>query len=310
MSIMARVLCAKDLDEFTLLIQQYIMHISQPQITIEKFKKQLQNSIETGLRYVLGAYDENNKPLGLLIHDPKFNRISLIFANSDFSVEKELFDKMFGEFSEISPTITFDSGYPIPWISLEFSEYAISSGFMKHDRCFMMLQRPKSMDHHDLPDNFHLIPFSESEIEDVTKMVFQSVDGSIDQNLFPFVYESFDTTLRFHQQIIAGDFGIHKPSYSWILKKGDDCIGACFMTTSEEHIGHLMHLAIAPDFRRRGLGKNLLLHSLHNLFTIEPNLVKVDLTVTLSNPVRNLYVSIGFKRVNDMSTFVWKKRNQ
>ncbi|MFW9963247.1 MAG: GNAT family N-acetyltransferase [Candidatus Sifarchaeia archaeon] len=306
---MARLLNAEDLDEFDLLIQQYINHISNPQLTANKLREQLQYSIGTESRYVLGVYDDHNKPVGLLIHNPSSNRISLIFANSVFSVEKKLLDKMFQDFSEMSQHITFDSGYPTPWISREFSEYAISSGFVKHDRCYMMLQRPKSIDYIDLPDVFHVIPFSESEIENVTKMVFQSVDGSVDQDLFPFVYGSFDTTLRFHQQVIAGDFGIHKPSYSWILKKGDDCIGACFMTTSEDHLGHLMHLAIAPDFRRRGLGKQLLLYSLHNLFTLEPDLEKVDLAVTLSNTARFLYESIGFKRVNDMSTFVWKKRN-
>ncbi|MHA3963691.1 MAG: GNAT family N-acetyltransferase [Candidatus Thorarchaeota archaeon SMTZ1-45] len=307
---MARVLIAEDLDEFDLLIQQYINHIADPQLTVEKLKQQLKQSMEKDSRYVLGAYDQDNKALGLLIHNPNFNRSSLIFANSDFLVEKDLFDKMFGEFSGISPTIILDSGYPKPWISSEFSEYAISLGFKKHDRRFMILERLESMVYHDLPEGFHFTPFSELEIEDVTKMVFQSVDGSTDQDLFPYVYGSFDTTLRFHKRVIAGDFGIHKPSFSWILKRGDDCIGACFITTSGEYTGHLMHLAILPDFRQRGLGKNLLLHSLHNLFVVEPNLKKVDLAVTLDNPARHLYKSIGFKRVNDMSTFVWKKQNQ
>lgn len=86
---MARLLNAEDLDEFDPLIQQYINHISNPQLTANNLREQLQYSIGTESRYVLGAYDENNKPVGLLIHNPSSNRISLIFANSVFSVEKD-----------------------------------------------------------------------------------------------------------------------------------------------------------------------------------------------------------------------------
>jgi len=46
---------------------------------------------------------------------------------------------------------------------------------------------------------------------------------------------------------------------------------------------------------------------IQNLFGIEPELTKIDLAVTNSNPVRVFYESIGFKKVNDFSNYLCKK---
>ena len=306
---MIRELNEADVGDFKSLLQRYIEHIGDTDFTVCQLEEGIRTGIKSESRYVIGAYNTAFEPLGLLNYNPQIHRLSLFFANLNFAAERELFDRFFDIFSLDSPMIAFESGYPTPWISSEFSEYVIKSGFKKHDRRFMSLNRPESLACPLLPEGYHITPFSETDIEEVTRTVFKSVDGSADQELFPYVYGSFDSTLRFHQRVSAGDFGIHKPTYSWILKFGDDCIGACFMTTSEDHIGHVMHLAITPEFRRSGLGKSLLLHALKNLFKIEPDLKEIDLAVTLSNPARYLYESIGFKRVNDMSTYVWKNRD-
>ena len=171
----------------------------------------------------------------------------------------------------------------------------------------MKLKRNDFQPTSDLPDGVNLLPFTDSMIEEITRLVFKSVDGSSDQDLFPFSYGTYDTTLGFHQQLSNGDFGTHKHSYSWVLKEGDKSVGVCFMTTRGNDTGFVMHLAIAPECRQRGLGRVLLVHSLQNLFKIESELTKVELAVTLSNPATVLYESVGFNKVNDSSTYVWKK---
>ncbi|MHA1964951.1 MAG: GNAT family N-acetyltransferase [Candidatus Thorarchaeota archaeon] len=299
---MARELNVEDLDEFVSLLQLYTEHLGKSPSTVDELKTQLHSGISNGSRYIIGVHSDTGEALGILIHNPGMNQISLFFAKSVFEVEKELFDMMFSKFSESSPTLIFESGYPTPWISSEFSEYAVQCGFVKHDRWYMRLQWTDFLAPPDLLANANILPLTESMIEKISTLVFRSVDGTIDQDLFPFVYGTYESTLKFHRQLYNGDFGTHKPSYSWVMKENDDYIGACFMTT-----WGVMHLAIAPEHRQRGLGRVLLVHSLHNLFKIEPELKWIDLVVTISNPATALYESLGFKKVNDSSTYVWKK---
>lgn len=303
---MTRELKVEDIDDFDSLLRLYNEHLGEPSSNVEKLKTQLQSHISSGSRYIIGSYSRSDEALGILIHQPEKNRLPLIFAKSDFEVEKELFDKMFSKFSETSPTLIFESGYPTPWISSELSEYAVQCGFTKHDRRFMELLWTDFLAPPDLTENPNLIPFTESMIEEITKLVFVSVYGTIDQDLFPFVYGSYETTLRFHKQVYAEEFGTHKHEYSWVLKENDESVGVCFMTTQGSSSGGVMHLAIHPEHRRRGLGRALLVHSIHNLFKVEPHLKKIYLAVTVSNPATALYESVGFKKVNDSSTYVWK----
>ena len=305
---MARELTVEDIDDFDSFLQLYLEHIGDPPTNFKRFKQRLQSGISASSRYVIGAYDDSGEALGILIHNPETHRLSLILAKSVFKVEKELFDEMFSKFSETSPTLIFESGYPTPWISSELSEYAVQCGFVKHDRWYMGLQWSDFLVPPNMSDSANLHPITDSMIEDISKLVFRSVDGSVDQDLFPYVYGTYETTLRFHQQVCAGDFGTHKPSYSWLLKENDDYIGSCFMTTQGNDSGGVMHIAIAPEHRQRGLGRVLLVHSLHNLFKIEPELKRVNLAVTLGNPATALYESLGFKKLNDSSTYVWKKK--
>jgi ribosomal protein S18 acetylase RimI-like enzyme len=304
---MARELTVEDLDDFDSFLRLHLEHIGNPPTNFEGYKKLLQNHIVNGSRYILGVYGPDDKAMGLLNHNPETNRVSLIFAKSQFEVEKELFDLLLNRFAESYPALTFESGYPTPWISSELSDYAIQCGFAKHDRLYMRLQWTDFLIPPDFPTSTKLIPFTDTMIEEITELVFRSVDGSIDQDLFPYVYGTYETTLRFHQQLSAGEFGNHKPSYSWVMKENDESIGVCFMTVDNVDSGGIMHIAIAPEHRQKGLGRVLLVHSIHNLFKIETELKSIYLAVTVSNPATALYESVGFKKVNESSAYVLKK---
>ena len=296
-----------DLDDFEYLFQQYLTHIDDPVRTVAHLKEGLKVGISTGFRYIIGEYSGTGEGRGILVHNPTTHRISFILADYNYEVEKKLLDHLFKEFSPISSTLIFESGYPTPWISGQFSEYAVRCGFTKHDRLFMKLTRTDFPTSPTLHDGIHIVQFTDSMIEEITRMVFRSVAGTIDQDLFPYVYGTYDTTLRFHQQLTTGDFGTHKPSYSWVLIENGESVGVCFMIKQDNETGGVMHLAIDPECRQRGLGRILLVHALDNLLKIEPELTKVVLAVTLSNPATKLYESVGFRKVNDSSTYVWKR---
>ena len=53
------------------------------------------------------------------------------------------------------------------------------------------------------------------------------------------------------------------------------------------------------------LGKMLLIHSMKKIIVGEPDIVKVDLDVTLENNATFLYKSVGFKHVREYSMYTW-----
>ncbi len=69
--------------------------------------------------------------------------------------------------------------------------------------------------------------------------------------------------------------------------------------------GYVHFLAIDPAARRKGLGKNLLGHSL-NWFFNDKNLKTVTLTVKDDNPARKLYESVGFVLEYSGNGMTWK----
>jgi ribosomal protein S18 acetylase RimI-like enzyme len=148
--------------------------------------------------------------------------------------------------------------------------------------------------------------FLKSMIEDISHLVFRCFDGTIDQELFSFHYGSYNSVLAFHKELTDGKFGPfgHKDSYSWVLRKKDEYIGACFMTSRNSTAGDVMELVISPGHRQAGYGRLLLTHSLINLFKIEPSMTKIELAVNSENPARLLYESVGFEKANDFSIYV------
>ena len=310
MTKMIKELKPEKLSDIKHLVQEYIEHISDSLFPASHVDRQMtwyRSGLDNGLLYILCVYSESNTALGFLVHNLKHNRTEVIYANQNFLIEKQLFDSMFKSYSPKAPTILFESGYPTPWISDELSAYAVSIGFFKYDRQYMRLERSSKILPVDLGTGFSLIQCSESMLESVSELVFKSVDGTDDQVLFPYVYGTYESILKFHHEVIGGDFGIHKPTYSWILMKDKTLIGSCFMTTRNGDTAYLMHLAIDPMFRKQRFGRLLLNYSIINMYHVEPNVTGVELAVTTRNPARVLYESIGFKKVNDSATYVWTK---
>lgn len=306
---MIREISVEEIDNLESLIHIYLEHKKEDFVTLETVKKQMHSGIEKENHQILCEYDSKDRAKGFLVLNQKAKRFPIVFGNWDFRVEKNLLDYAFNKLSTTSSYIILESGYPTPWISEQLSEHAISLGFVKHDRVYMRLE-PIDLD--ALPElpisaDLEYINFTETMTEEVSKLVFKCVDRTVDQELFPSVYGTIKSTTKFHQQLLSGDFGTHKPWYSWILYSGKDYIGASFHTTWGDDTGGVMHIVIDPDYRQKGLGRSLLTHSLRSLLKADSNLTKVELAVTLDNPAKLLYDSLGFKVLNKFSTYLWKR---
>ena len=79
------------------------------------------------------------------------------------------------------------------------------------------------------------------------------------------------------------------------------------MTCRNGDTGYIPDIVIDHDYRGRGLGKAILIHSMKRQLKSDAAITKVDLDVTLSNDARLLYESLGFENVREYTMYTWKK---
>jgi len=306
---MVREISIVDIDELEALIERYVNHQNEKGITLDSVKKQMTSGIIKKTHQVLMEEDTNGVAQGFLVINLDSDRLPILFANWNFEVERELLDFTFKKLSTTSSHISFESGWPTPWLTDELASYAITLGFVKYGRGYMRLE-PIDKDRFSkvsIGEEFEFIPFDESMVEEISRLIFKCVNGTVDQDIWPSIYSTIPKIEQFLIKFLEGSFGIHEPFYSWVLRKKEQNIGACFLMTNE-NTGFLMHIVIDPGYRQRGLGKALLCYSLHSLLRVTPSVTKIELAVTMSNPAKLLYESLGFRILNESSTFVWKKK--
>ncbi|MGY5859982.1 MAG: GNAT family N-acetyltransferase [Candidatus Thorarchaeota archaeon] len=303
---MIREISSEEIGMLDTLVQKYVGHMKEKGVTPETVMDQMQAGLSRETQAILVEENYQGDAVGFLVINLNADRMPILFADWNFKIEKKLLDYAFKKLSQTSTHISFESGYPTSWMTDELPSYATSLGFVKHDRVYMQLQ-PIDFDllsRDALGAEYEYIPFEEKMIKEISKLVFKSVDGTTDQELFPFVYGTIPLTEKFHTRLLAGTFGTHEPFYSWVLRENTQNRGVCFLTTRGD-TGFVMHIVIDSEFRQQGLGKDLLCHSLLSLLRIKPSVNKLELAVTMSNPAMRMYESLGFRVLNDSSTFVW-----
>jgi len=73
--------------------------------------------------------------------------------------------------------------------------------------------------------------------------------------------------------------------------------GFCFLRRGWCRLGHIISIAVLPEFRRRGIGRSLMNEALRRLKEIY-KVKEVYLEVRVSNyPAISLYEKLGFKKV-------------
>ena len=83
-----------------------------------------------------------------------------------------------------------------------------------------------------------------------------------------------------------------------VAETGDEVVGYVVADTIDTHdgsIGHIKDLAVAPDYRRRGIGRTLLSRGLVALAASGAGRVKLEVRRT-NDAARSLYAAFGFER--------------
>lgn len=273
------------------------------------FIESVKTSVKDGKAYVYGAFSDNNRLDGIGVFGNVSKRLSFVYAGGDVELEIELVNTIFNNHS-------FDCRYIHaggPSITEEISHHLITLGFRKLDRAFMTLSRNsvEAIDIPSLTEGMKFEVYDNSHINKLSKVVFDSNDGHIDQIVFPNFFGTIENCKTLIENIENNVYGDYKKPYSWLLKENNRIIGACFMTIRNKgESGYVPDIVMDSEYRGKGLGKALLIHSMKEIIAGEPSIVKIELDVTLENNARFLYKSLGYETVNEYSLYTWlNKKN-
>lgn len=163
----------------------------------------------------------------------------------------------------------------------------------------------------ELSENMKFEIYNESQREEISRVILKANEGEIDQIVFPHFFGTLENCKKLVEDIEKNVYGEYEKAFSWILRNDDQIISTCLMTIRNNgDTGYIPDIVIDPDYQGKGLGKALLIHSMKKIIDGEPDIVKVDLDVTLENNARFLYKSVGFKNVREYSMYNWMNNGE
>ena len=287
------------IDPLVIKMRERIGEISVPPSIGDAIKK----SVSEGKSSLYGTFDKDDNLLGFGLWRNTSKGISFVFAD-DPELERNIIDEILNNHSNGCSAIMAAG----PWVTESISEYLIAIGFRKLDRVFMTLSRDtiEVMKSIDLPSDMNFEIYDVKYRDEVSKVVFKGNDGHIDQIVFPNFFGSVEKCKNLLTSIENSVYGQYKKPYSWVLKKNDNIISACFVTIrSDRDSGYIPDIVVDPDFQGQRLGKAIIIHSMKKILESEPNIDKIALDVTLENNAKFLYQSLGFVSEQEYSMYTW-----
>ncbi|MHA1135720.1 MAG: GNAT family N-acetyltransferase [Candidatus Thorarchaeota archaeon] len=268
------------------------------------FMERMKSAVEEGKAFVYGSFTDNNNLNGIGMYGNVSNRLSFVYAEGNPELEVQLVDTIFNNHSSNNPYV----GAAGPWVTETISKRLVELGFRKLNRAYMTLDRKsvEALEDPLLSEDMELEVYHYSQIDELSQLVFRSNDGHIDQIVFPNFFGTIKQCKELIENIEKDVYGDYKEPYSWLLRDNGKLIGACLMTIRNKgDAGYIPDIVIDPDYQGKKLGKAILIHSMKEILAGEPDIVKIDLDVTLENNARFLYKSVGFQSILEYSMYTW-----
>jgi mycothiol synthase len=138
----------------------------------------------------------------------------------------------------------------------------------------------------------HLRPGEEYQLTALQNLAFSGAWGFNPNTTEEIVYRVHLSSCT-PEDILMAFQGEQPVGYCWTRIQVDE------ISTPNTRTGEIHMIGVDPDFRQKGLGRNMLLSGLHHLKG--KGLAKVELTADGEDPVpRGLYESVGFKETTKM----------
>lgn len=161
----------------------------------------------------------------------------------------------------------------------------------------MRLSNWKPVELEPLPDGFRMTAWDTGRQDAIAALILEAYRGTVDNDLYPDM-TSTDGLREFLRESLADKREPFDPEASRLIEttdKADDGIaGQILCARGSDQLGWVLEITVRPADQRHGLGRILLTHAL-NTFAAG-GLTGAKLWVTLDNPARQLYESVGFER--------------
>ncbi len=264
-------------------------------------KERLQRGVEAG-RININAYSIDDSFVGFIATNSQWGSIMIVHTTHDhdgsFPIKRELFDNALESLSEFDPVRIGGNA-----ICDNLSDYAISKGFERLDRKYMSLPRAKllNLSEVELPEGYVWEEYQSKDRNEIAKLVHEANVGNVDMKVFPNFFSSIEASISLIDNIERNVYGTYKEGYSLIIRKGNEPVGVIFLTLLSPDTGYIPDICIHKEHRKRGLGKAMMTKSMKAMAEREPAMNTMDLDVTLANPARFLYESLGVETVREYS---------
>jgi len=152
----------------------------------------------------------------------------------------------------------------------------------------------------DLPAEFLWRPWNPAEVDRHAWVKFLSFRDEVDSEVFPCLGD-YNGCFRLMREI--ADQSVFAPAATWLIlsQHGTDSLdcGTIQGLAVTEALGAIQNVGVAPEFRRHGIGRALVLRALDGFRA--QGLKRVYLEVTAANlPAVQLYLSLGFRVTRTM----------
>lgn len=187
-------------------------------------------------------------------------------------------------------------------------------GFRSFPRFFMECELHSTASGRSSPtrppaDDIILRRWQSEDYQPAAELIHLSYEGHIDAEIND-QYRSLHGSLRFLHNIVRfPGCGIFQASHSWVLesRRTGSLTGLLLCSRVADEVAHVTQLCIAPQFRGRRLGCDLLLHGMRALE--QAGYSAISLTVTAENSgALTLYRQAGFHVRHDFDAAVYESR--
>ncbi|UCE11101.1 MAG: GNAT family N-acetyltransferase [Candidatus Thorarchaeota archaeon] len=282
-------LSANDLDTLDDVLGRFI-ESQATRVTLDNLKEQLDRGMSEGSLELFGE-KQSDEVVGLVAVGLSSNRIGLLFSGGNEAMDTHLFEFAYDRMRKRGGPIRVGGS----WLTRSLIDYALNRGFTRFDRDYMIVERKtlEAIVSHDLPDGYTFANYDSHVKDSVADLIHRSHKGALDVILFPELFGSLEACSLLLRNTQDNRYGQYS-SHSKILKHDGKVVGVILLSVVRENRGYIPDICIDPDYRRQGLGRLLMVHSLKHLLANEEWITGVNLDVTIGNYARNLYESLGF----------------
>ncbi len=269
-------------------------------------KDRLRKSLSEETIGVYAAFEKDHV-IGFSVIGVKNGGISILHINESaanpLQVRKDLFDAGFEKLSAEFPIVRIGSRS----VPEDLSEYVISKGFVRYDRKHMTLSRQKitSLSQRDIDDDYNFEIYTSDMKDEVAKLIYEANIDNIDVNVFPNFFSTIESVNSLIANIENDVYGKYLQGYSFVLQKGDIPVGVIFLTKTDDETGYIPDICIHKNERRRGLARAIQIYGFKKMIEGDAKILRINLDVTMDNPARHLYESLGFEDVGKYAVYMW-----